>query len=83
MLTFNLEVIKARYEVYSSGYQHSSILRESHFRVKNKSENFSTPYRKWNIILVVRQINSYTVLFIVLVLLLNSVFFYLMPISMR
>jgi hypothetical protein len=28
LLTFNLGVIKVRYEVYSSSYQHSSILRE-------------------------------------------------------
>ncbi len=44
ILTFNLGVIKVRYEIYSSNYQHSSILREWHFRVKNKSANFSAPY---------------------------------------
>jgi hypothetical protein len=35
-----------RYKVYSIRYQHSSILRESHFRVENKSANFSANYSK-------------------------------------
>jgi hypothetical protein len=43
ILTFNHVVIKVRYEVYLSSYQHSSILREWHFIVKNKSVNFSAP----------------------------------------